>query len=63
MWTEKVEHPVLSSERIKMRRLGMSKKTGKVIGAFCSIILMLAMFGIMPKIQKKLENILYRKMS
>ncbi len=40
----------------------MSKKTGKVIGAFGGIILTLAMFVFMPKIQKKLENILYKKM-
>lgn len=40
----------------------MSKKMGKVIGVIISIMLTLAMFGFMPEIQKKLENILYKKM-
>lgn len=40
----------------------MIKKTGKIIGVIGSIIVAFAMFRFMPKIQKKLEDILYRKM-
>lgn len=39
----------------------MNKKIGKVTGVIISIILTLAMLGVIPKMQKKLEKMLCEK--